>query len=158
MSAAPYTESGGSDRLVAAARNAIGRFDAAENFGNARDVFVEVGEALFWLRALADHLGAKDALIEGLRWPRDQIAHGQIVTAPTQWTNGTELGQWERGAGKLGTTSQHRWVTRPTPANRHERRLAKDWGPFYDTDVAGQPVGASFRAALELLDAMATGR
>ena len=156
MSAAPRTGSGEAGRLVAAARNAIDRLDAAQSAGIDPDVFVEVGECLFWLRALADHLNADDALVNGLKWPRDRIAHGQIVTAPTHWEYGTELGQRVLGAGTLGTMSQHLWVSRPAAANRRGRRQDNKWGPFYDAEVAGRPVSAILWAALILLQAKAT--
>jgi hypothetical protein len=155
MSAAPSTGSGGAARHAAAARNAIDRLDAAQTVGIDPDVFVEVGECLFWLRALADHLNAKDDLVNGLWWPRDRIAHGQIVTAPTHWQYGTELGQWVLGAGALGTISQHLWVSRPSVANRRERRQDAKWGPFYDAEVAGRPVSAILWAALTVLQAKA---
>ena len=156
MSAAPTTGSSGAARLAAAARNVIDRLDAAQSAGIDPDVFVEVGECLFWLRALADHLDANDDLVNGLRWPRDRIAHGQIVTAPTRWEYGTELGQRMLGAGMLGTMSQHLWVPRPAAANRRGRRQDNKWGPFYDAEVAGRPVSAILWAALILLQAKAT--
>jgi hypothetical protein len=155
MSALPSSGSGGADRLAAAARNAIDRLDAAQDAGSDPDVFVEIGECLFWLRALADHLNAKDDLVNGLRWPRDRIAHGQIVTAPTHWEYGTGLGQWVLGAGPLGAVSQHRWVARPSVGSRRERRQDARWGPFYDAELAGRPVSATLWAALTLLRAKA---
>ena len=155
MSAAPSTGSGGAARLAAAARNAIDRLDEVQSAGIDPDVFVEVGECLFWLIALADQLNAKDDLVNGLRWPRDRIAHGQIVTAPTHWHYGTELGRWVLGAGALGTISQHLWVSRPSVANRHERRQDAKWGPVYDAELAGRPVSAILWAALTLLRAKA---
>jgi len=102
---------------------------------------------------LADHLGAKDDLLNGLRWPRDRIAHGQIVTAPTQWNYGTQLGRWVLGESRLGTTSEHHWVSRPAPANRRERRQDDKWGPFYDAEVAGRSVAEILSSALALLEA-----
>ena len=53
MSAALSIGFGGAARLAAAARNAIDRLDSAQSAGIDPDVFVEVGECLFWLIALA---------------------------------------------------------------------------------------------------------
>ena len=143
IGAAPSTESGGAARLAAAARNAIDRLDAAQSAGIDPDVFVEVGECLFWLRALADHVDAKDDLVNGLRWPRDRIAHGQIVTAPTHWQYGKN--NWANGCSgpeRSGTISQHLWVSRPSVANRRDRRPGRQVGTVLRCRGRG-PAGGS---------------
>jgi hypothetical protein len=65
-------------RLVAACDAAMARVAAKDGNG-----FAELGEALFWLYALAEATGQdKDGRFRGLAWARNKIGHGVLVTAP----------------------------------------------------------------------------
>jgi hypothetical protein len=140
-------------RLGNACRAAIERVEAKEAAGIDPDTFQELGEALFWLVALAEEHGRKvDApLLRGLRWARNEIAHGFVVDAPVGWHYGAELGRLVLDKAQLDTTSGHEWLPRaqvpvdPTQVKRHE----KD-GQAYDEAVAGRRVVETLREGYQL--------
>lgn len=139
------------DRLRQACLAAIERCAAKENEGIDPDTFAELGESLFWLSALAEATGRlkKSELLQGLRWARNRIAHGVILTA-VGWHHGTELGQWVLGKGELGTTSGHEWLTRDAIVTRTPRQDSAG-EVAYDERLAGQRVIDVLRAALDEL-------
>ena len=125
-------------RLVAACDAAIARV-AAKN----GDPFAELGEALFWLYALAEATGeARDARYRGLAWARNKIGHGVMVTAPVQLrTFGSEPGMAVPGLSMPGTVSKPAmWLhTSEIPLGPHNRPTPDD-EKAYEDNVAGRPV------------------
>jgi hypothetical protein len=141
------------DRLRQACLAAIERCDAKESEGIDPDTFAELGESLFWLCALAEATGRhKTELLRGLRWARNRIAHGVILTA-VGWHYGTELDRWVLGRGELGTTSGHEWLTRDAIVTSRTQRRDPAGEMAYDKHLAGQRVLDVMRAALHELTA-----
>lgn len=137
------------DRLVAACAAAIDRVAAQEAASIDPDPFQNLGEALFWLVALADERRRKrDPLILGLTWARDRITHGVLVSAPASWHYGSEPGKLIPGLAVLGTISQHLWQARASVALGSRDRADPAKEAAYDQHVSGQPVIATLRAAL----------
>jgi hypothetical protein len=132
-------------RLGNACRAAIDRLEAKEAAGIHPDTFQELGEALFWLIALADERRRKTPLLHGLRWARNEIAHGFVVDAPVHWQYGAELGRLVLGRAQLGATSGHVWLPRSRiPVNPNGRKRSTQ-AKAYDTDVAGKRVVETLR-------------
>jgi hypothetical protein len=72
-----------SARLLRACDDAIDRLGAKERAGTDPDTFAELGEALFWLFALAEANGRdSQGLLLGIKWARNRIAHGVVMAAP----------------------------------------------------------------------------
>ena len=134
----------GSDRLAAAFAGAFRRLDAAAEKGPPDDVFVDLGEALFWLYAFAEANGrAKEPVVLAMRWARDQIAHGLIVVAPVAWDDGSGL------ARMMPARRGYEWMARAAiPAIRQPRRngqTARD--NAYDTYAVRRDMLSVIRAA-----------
>ena len=147
----------GVERLHSACLAAVERCAVKERDGIDPDTFAELGEALFWLIALAEARGRhkKTALLRGLGWARDRIAHGVLVTGPQEWHYGTELGKWVMGKGALGTRSGYRWL--PSDAVNPKRMQKSDptaGETAYDDHVAGRAVIEVLREGVA--EAMAT--
>lgn len=140
----------GTDRLATACEGAISRLAAQEAAGIDPDTFAELGEALFWLIALADANGRSAPLLDGLRWARNRIAHGVVVVAPVEWHHGAEAGRLVPGKAVLGTTSGHEWAARSTvpPVPQQHQRPAQD--AAYDNHVAGRRVVEVLQEGLAL--------
>jgi hypothetical protein len=105
-------EAEGIRRLERACESAIERLADKEAVGIDPDVFAEVGEALFWLEALAEARGRHKGtdVVRGLGWARDRVAHGVPVSAPAEWIYGSEVGRLVLGKGQLGVASGHKWM------------------------------------------------
>jgi hypothetical protein len=139
-----------SRRLRAACAAALDRLAGTEARGVDPDIFPELGEALFWLAALQDAKDRpKDALLLGLRWARNRITHGALVSAaPTEWNCGSEPGRAVTGRAGLGTSSGHVFLPRDqVPLGQGERRI-RDQEQGYDSEVAGRQVLPLLRSAL----------
>ena len=138
------------DRLALACEAALERLAAKEAGGVDPDVFAEVGEALFWLIALADETGKRQVpLLNGLRWPRNRTAHGAIVTAPAEWHYGSEPGRLILGRAVLGTISGHVWLERgKVPRGPNDWAAPEQEEADYDAHVAGKRVLDVLREAL----------
>jgi hypothetical protein len=142
------TGPGRTARLNDACQAAIERVSAKEDAGIDPDIFAEVGEALFWLVALAEANERRDPLLNGLTWARNRITHGVIVAAPVNWHCGSELGRLVLGKAILGTTSGHEWLDRASvPLGQNERRSPAQERD-YDAHVAGRRVLDTLRAGL----------
>jgi hypothetical protein len=139
------------DRLHQACPAAIERCDAKESAGIDPDTFSELGESLFWLCALAEATGRhKTELLQGLRWARNRIAHGAILTA-VRWHNGTELDRWVLGRAELETTSGHEWLARDAIVISRTQRRDPGGEMAYEKRLAGQRVLDVLRAAQQEL-------
>jgi len=124
---------------------------AKESAGIDPDTFAELGESLLWLCALAEATGRrKTELLQGLRWARNRIAHGAILTA-VRWHYGTELDRWVLGRGELGTTLGHEWLIRDAILISRTQRRDPAGEMAYDKHLAGQRVLEVLRAALQEL-------
>jgi hypothetical protein len=90
-------------QLGAACDAAMARIEAKDG-----DLLADLGEALFWLCALAEVTGhAKDTRFRGLAWARHKIGHGVLVTAPVApRVYGSEPGMLVPGLSMLGAASQ----------------------------------------------------
>ena len=134
---------GRADRLAVACQAAMNRLLASESqvTTSAPDIFAELGEALFWLEALAELNRRQAAVLQGLRWARHRIAHGALVSAPSEWREGFEpLRIPGLPTSVLETFSHHVFVEssriplgprdKPSPALQRA----------YDGHVAGRPV------------------
>jgi hypothetical protein len=138
-------------RLRQACLAAIERCAAIESEGIDPDTFAELGESLFWLVALAEATGRhKTELLGGLRWARNRIAHGVVLTA-VEWHYGTDLGRWVLGSGELGTSSGHEWLPRDAIVTLRTPRGDPAGEMAYDKRLAGQRVLDVLRAALQEL-------
>jgi len=147
----------GVERLHSACLAAVERCAVKELDGIAPDTFAELGEALFWLIALAEARGRhkKTALLRGLGWARDRIAHGVLLTAPQEWHYGTELGKWVLGKGKLGTRSEYRWLSPNEVDPKRTQKGDQTVGETaYDDHLAGRAVIEVLREGVA--EAMAT--
>jgi hypothetical protein len=139
------------DRLRLACLAAIERCDAKESKGIDPETFAELGESLFWLCALAEATGRrKTELLYGLRWARNRIAHGAILTA-VRWHYGTELDRWVLGRGELGDQFGHEWLPRDAIVISRTQRRDPDGEVAYDKRLAGQRVLDVLRAAQQEL-------
>jgi hypothetical protein len=130
-----------SARLLRACDDAIDRLGAKERAGTDPDTFAELGEALFWLFALAEANGRdSQGLLLGIKWARNRIAHGVVMAAPVRWRYGAEPGRLVLGMGMLGTASGLEWLPRSSvtlgPKDRPDARQEA----AYDAIVAGRPV------------------
>jgi hypothetical protein len=134
----------GSDRLAAAFSSALRRLESAAGKGPAEDIFVDLGETLFWLHAFAEanDRGGEPTVL-AMRWARDHIAHGLIVVAPVTWHDGSGLTRMmpaRRGYG---------WLARSAiPAHRQsrgKRQIATD--NAYDARAVGRDMFIIVRAA-----------
>lgn len=147
------TAPGGQDRatrLEQACAAAIERVAVKEAEGIDPDTFAELGEALYWLIALAKENGRTAPLLTGLRWARNRITHGAVVAAPVQWHYGAELGRLVLGMAQLGTTSGHEWLPRAeVPVGPNDRSLPTEEAA-YDLNVAGRRVVEVLREGLTL--------
>jgi hypothetical protein len=143
------------ERLRLACLAAIERCAAKDDEGIDPDTFAELGESLFWVLALAEATGRhkKTELLQGLRWARNRIAHGVLLTAPVRWHYGTELGRWVLDRGALGTTSGHEWLTRDAIETSRTQKPDPTGEVAYDKHLAGQRVIDVLRAALEEMTA-----
>jgi hypothetical protein len=138
-------------RLEQACTAAIERVAANEAAGIDPDIFAELGEALYWLTALAEANGRKTLpLLTGLRWARNRITHGVVVTAPVQWHYGAELGRLALGMAQLGTTSGHEWLPRTQVPLGPDDRSRPTEEAAYDVHVAGRRVVELLREGLTL--------
>jgi hypothetical protein len=140
----------GTDRLERACEAALGRLVVKEREGTDPDIFNELGEALFWLRALAEANRRSDPVLDGLRWARNRVAHGLLLTAPTAWTYGSELGRMVLGQSMLGTTSGSRWLARSEITAGTPPWSDPNSEAAYDAHIAGQSVLPSLRQGLAL--------
>ncbi len=140
----------GTDRLERACEAALGRLAAKEQGGIDPDIFNELGEALFWLRALAEANRRSGPVLNGLRWARNRVAHGILVTAPTSWTHGSELGRLVLGRSVLGSVSGSRWLARSEIIVGTRQRSDPNGETGYDAHLAGQSVLPVVRGALSL--------
>ena len=139
------------DRLRQACLAAIEGCDAKESEGIDPDTFAELGESLFWLCAFAEATGRHmTELLQGLRWARNRIAHGAILTA-VRWHYGNELDRWVLGRGELGTTSGHEWLTRDAIVISRTQRWDPTGEMAYDKCLAGERALDVLRAALQEL-------
>jgi hypothetical protein len=140
-----------SARLLRACDDAIDRFGAKERAGIDPDTFAELGEALFWLVALAEanRRGSQDLLV-GIKWARNRFAHGVVMTAPVRWRYGAEPGRLVLGMGILGTASGHEWLPRSGVALGPNDRPDARQEAAYDARVAGRPVVEVLQEALSL--------
>jgi len=146
----------GVERLHSACLAAVERCAVKEMDGIAPDTFAELGEALFWLIALAEARGRhkKPDLLQGLRWARNRIAHGVLLTAPQEWHYGTELGKWVLGRGELGTRSEYRWLPLDAIKPRRAQKQKQDQTvgeTAYQDHVAGRSVIELLREGVALV-------
>ena len=114
MSAAPDAGFAGAHRIAAAARNAIGR-----------STWRRASESIRMYMSRSGMLGLVGAwqTISVRRTTSSMGFAGPAITSLTArsslrdpWNYGTELGRWVLGRSRLGTTSEHHWVSRPAPA------------------------------------------
>jgi hypothetical protein len=138
------------DRLERAYEAALGRLIVKEREGTDPDIFNELGEALFWLRALVEANRRSAPVLDGLRWARNRIAHGLRLTAPTAWTYGSELGRMVLGQSMLGTASESRWLARSEIAAGTPPWSDAKGEAAYDAHIAGQSVLPTLRDGLAL--------
>lgn len=125
-------------RLVAACDAAMARVAAKDG-----DVFAELGEALFWLYALAEATGkAKDGRFRGLAWARNKIGHGVLVTAPIKpRIFGSEPGMAVPGLSIPGTSSRPAlWLHVSEIVLGSRNQPTPDDERAYEANVAGRPV------------------
>lgn len=135
-------------RLVVATDIAILRYRTKERRAIAPDVFAELGEALFWRCALAEVVGAnREPVVLGLRWARNRVAHGIVLTAPTAWKYGAEPGRLVLGRAVPGATSGHAWLAREAVPTERTARDRPDQNAAYDAELAGRPVLESLNRA-----------
>jgi len=115
------------------------------------DVFAELGEALFWLGALADATKRREPLLNGLQWARNRVAHGHLVAAPVAYEPGAGLGHLVLGRSRLGTASKLRWSPESSvpsiPRKYRDARQDAD----YRGHVEGREVMPVLRDVLHLL-------
>lgn len=139
----------GARRLATACSAAIERYAAKEREGINPDIFAELGESLFWLIALAEASGRhKIELFRGLRWARNRIAHGVLVTAPVEWQYGAELGRAVLGPIVLGTTSGNEWLPREDISVSRAQKSDPGGETAYDDHLAGRRVIVVLRDGL----------
>lgn len=107
----------GTDRLAAAFAGAFRRLEATAEIGPPDDVFVDLGDTLFWLHAFAEANGhGKEPVVLAMGWARDHIAHGLIVVAPVEWDDGSGL------ARMMPARRGYEWTPRAAiPAIRQPR-------------------------------------
>lgn len=139
---------------MAACESAYSRLTAADHAGPEQDPYQSVGEALFWLYALAEERERlADQLILGLAWARDCIAHGLLVAAPTQHSGAGTYGGSTYGGGPYGGWTELTWLPRDqiqvNPLKRSDPRKED----AYDRNVAGRQVTVTVQAALRFLGA-----
>lgn len=137
-------------RLKAALEEADGRLSPLGN------VFAKVGEVLTWLIALTDLLNVSDPLLEGLRFARGRIIHGESPVsgdhaADIVEDDGTSaiLGRAVLGRMRLGAGITLRWLPLdriPEPKPAHRRGMQE-----YAAHVAGQEVFLSLHKAAILV-------
>ncbi len=123
--------------------------------GGPGDLFAELGETLFWLSALTDHHDLQaEPLLSGMKWARNRVTHGVIVSAPVRYSpggffvgpGGSEVGP---GGGTIGPGT-HRWLpAEDFPVDPDEQPAPKQLAD-YRSRVAGRPVVHSLRTALGL--------
>lgn len=141
-------------RLVAACESSYGRLAAAERAGPDHDPYQSLGEALFWLYALADDLGHKNhRLIKGLTWARDRIGHGLVVVAPAEHNAAGGYAGGTYGGGPYGGWTELTWLPRGRiPVSpRSQKRPAQE--SAYDQNVANRSVLLTMQTALRHLGA-----
>lgn len=132
-------------RLVEACSAALERLEAKS--GPEHNIFAETGEVLFWLYAISN-FGVKHPTISpGLRWARDQHAHGLLLTEIHYTDHGAMLGRMQLGAAaaRLGSPPTHCWkvvnsVRNDDVPDRHPDRLMA-----YNRRLPGRPVIATLR-------------
>jgi hypothetical protein len=152
MTGGPPTQPKRNDRLIAACEAAVDRLESREAVGVDPDIFAELGEVLFWLGALAEAKGQQgDRLLLGLRWARNRITHGVLVTAPTSWHYGAEPGRLVLGRAVLGTSSGHEFLPRDRVVLGPNDKPSPGQATAYDSEVAGRRVLELVRRALQIL-------
>ncbi len=125
-------------RLVAACDAAMARVAAKDG-----DLFGELGEALFWLHALAEATGkAKVGRFRGLAWARNKIGHGVLVTAPVKpRIFGSEPGMPVPGLSMPGAVSQPAtWLHVDEITLGTHNRPTPDDERAYEDNLAGRAV------------------
>lgn len=143
------------DRLLEACESAVRRLAGAESAGPDQDPFQTIGEALFWLYALAeDRRQQHHPLILGLAWARDRIGHGVLVAAPVERSATGAYGTGSYGGTPYGGGSELTWLPRSriqvSPRSWHQR----DKENAYDERLAGRSVLTTIRTALHYLDSV----
>lgn len=141
-------------RLEDAALAAIERVAALDPSATSEDLFAPLGEALYWLTALMDetHSGPpeeREPLLSGLRWARNQVTHGAIVSAPVTIHGRFTVGRSRLRGGDVLGGSGHSWVIAeaiPTrPDGSRDAML-----PAYRAHVSGRWVVRTLREGLVL--------
>ncbi len=133
-------------RLEEAAYAAIERVAAKEASATGEDLFADLGESLFWLTALMDETrtggDGLPPLLAGLRWARNHVAHGAIVSAPVNRNRPFTLrgGSTLRG-GDVLRGSGHSWLS-PEEIPGGLGKRGADLRPGYRAQVFG-PIGHS---------------
>ncbi len=136
--------SAGSDRLAAAFVAAFRRLEAIAAKGPPDDVFVDLGETLFWLCAFAEANGrGKEPPVLAMRWARDHIAHGLIVVAPVRWDDGSGLVRMF--PSRRGYAWKARATVPPLRQPRSTSQVARD--NAYDTLAVGRDMVTVVRDA-----------
>lgn len=114
---------------------------AVDRLRGGGDPFAPLGETLFWLITLAE--ASRDStlpVIQGLKWARNRITHGALVTAPIETVPGAEPGRLVLGRSRLGTVTTHLWLPRSKVSLASTARTQPAQDRAYDAEVAGQPL------------------
>lgn len=129
-----------------ALHDARDRLHQALATGDPEHAFAPLGEVLAWLYALAGDL--KDPLLSGVKYARNEVLHGEgVLVATYEYEYGTELGLWQLGRGRFGTTTGWHWRFASLPddpdyPSAHRR---------YQENCAGHEVATVLDAATALV-------
>jgi hypothetical protein len=149
-----------SERLIRAAEAACARIHPLTD-----NVFPSLGETLVWLVAIDDLLSSADskyrarrdadpdgAGLPGIRFARNAVVHGEMVTATTYAKPGAVLGAAPLGTFALGEGPSTRWVARASIAHTPKRtKYLSAQEQSYDVHVAGRDVLSPLSLALAFL-------
>jgi hypothetical protein len=132
---------------------------------SAEGTFGPLGETLVWLVAIDDLLASCEgtyrarrdadpdgAALPGIRYARNAVVHGEMVSSTTYAKPGAVLGAAALGTFALGEGPSTRWLDRASIA--HTPKSTKHLAPqeqSYDSHLAGRDVHEPVRAAAAFL-------
>jgi hypothetical protein len=136
--------------LEAAAESAIQRLRSKVQMASDASVtFAEVGEAATWVTALADMRSSSDELVRAVRWARNQILHGQLLTETAHRVPSAMAGDFTLGESMLGGDAHLTWLV--VESVKETRRGDPDGRNAYATTLARKRVDETLAEALAVL-------
>jgi hypothetical protein len=133
--------------LADACQAAIERVEMKADAMDPADLFAEVGEALYWVSALADQEFKKGddlpELLSGVIWARDRVTHGEItwelVCLPPRALVGPGGGQVGPEGGLVGPGGNH-WIDADRISIGSDGRKTRGLRKNYKTHIEGGDV------------------